>query len=96
MELIKRGYWQRIKKGGVKTAGEAEMPHKWTTPAWECFVDYGLPRENWQHFLPDLETPKPMGKRPNSRAVQRKMIKAAKQAEVAGRTQELGLGKHVS
>ena len=30
-ELVKRGCWQRLRKGSVKTTGETEMPPKWTT-----------------------------------------------------------------
>ena len=93
LEAIKMAYFNRIKKGQVKLASEATMPPKWTTPAWECFLDFGLPGENWPQFLPDLEAPPTGGKRPNSRDAQRKFKKAAIKAEVAARTAELMVSK---
>ena len=89
LEAIKMGYFNKVKKGNTKLATEATMPAKWTTPAWECFVDFGLPGENWPQFLPDLEAPSTGGKRPNSREAQRKFKKAAMKAEVDGRTAQL-------
>ncbi len=72
------------------------MPASWTAPAWEVFVKFGLPGENWTQFLPDLESIKTQGKRLNARAAQRAMAKVVKRAEVEGRTSEMMSGKKAS
>ena len=35
LQAIKIGYFNKVKKGNSKLAMEANMPPKWTTPAWE-------------------------------------------------------------
>ena len=46
--------------------------------------------------MPDLESIKTQGKRPNARAAQRAMAKGVKSAKVEGRTSKMMSGKKVS
>jgi len=94
LEEVKLAYFQKVKKASTKSADVQEMPNRWTTPAWEVFLEYGLPGENWHQLLPDLESVGG-GKRANSRVAQRQFNKAVKRSEVEGRTHEMMAGKEV-